>query len=494
MRFERLRYLLFKRGRHRPLTKHVREELGKRAKEILEENIFREGKDSGYTPPSGPIIPPWDNKPHFLYPFQWLWDTFFVAGWMDDTKQGIRDTEIFLKSQRKDGFLGHIRYNREVLAKGEYFPPANIYYKDGKLPEGEIISKITQPPNVAYGVSQLARKITDEREKRKFLKEVFPKIFKYHEYIYQKLVVDGLMVVIHPWQNGDDNSPKWDSIYQKIRSEDLHEKMEKWLGSLKIPYERLDLRLVHHSQRPIDKHYDIYLYLIWLYGKWGWNEKKILEESPFRVVDPLTNAVLLRANKELLEMARYLKRERETEKIAEWLRVTQKGLEKLWDEKEGLYFAVDLTSGNQIGIVTVSNYAPLFSQAIPEEKARRIAGRIRGMAKAHPLSFLVPSTDFEEITIFSPLRYWRGPTWIIMNAIIVDGLIFYGQTEEAKRILEDTLRLVAYQAEGAAKPGFYEYYNPWTGEGLGSPGQSWTAAAVMFLLERAEEVGLTHSG
>ncbi|MBM3209233.1 hypothetical protein FJZ40_02990 [Candidatus Shapirobacteria bacterium] len=140
--------------------------LKREAAQSLKRNIFREGKlDRDYTSAAGKTLP--FNR--FLYPFQWLWDTFFVSAWTPDIRQGIKDVRKFLAGQKSNGELGHIRYNREVLGKAYYFPPPNIYFRNGILPEkGEVTSRITQPPNVAYGIWELAKK----REKRTYLSPI----------------------------------------------------------------------------------------------------------------------------------------------------------------------------------------------------------------------------------------------------------------------------------------------------------------------------------
>ena len=67
--------------------------------------------------------------------------------------------------------------------------------------------------------------------------------------------------------------------------------------------------------------------------------------------------------------------------------------------------------------------------------------------------FLNPFFD----PFFDPFRYWQGPTWVNTNWLIIDGLQRYGFAGEAKKLRERTLEMVA-------KSGFYEYFNPLTGE------------------------------
>lgn len=444
--------------------------------EILDENVYHDGV-SGYTIPSGKIIPLGSNKAKFLYPFQWLWDTFFVAAWSGNVDQSISDIKNFLLGQRSDGFLGHIHYNRRVLSEGKYFPGPNIYYKDGVLPNnGEIISKITQPPNVSYCVWELAQKIKDAKKRKEFLNYIYPKIFNYHKYLYDKLTDGNLMVTIHPWQNGDDNSPKWDQIYQSIdTTTNIHLIVSDWLKGLNIPYVRFDLKLVDPKERPTNQYYDHFLYLIWLYGTWNWEEEVILKKSPFRVACPMTNAILLRSNQALMQIAEEVGETQDKKIIWKWIEKTKLGLDELWNEDFGLYFPKNLVTGEQIKIVTSASFIPIFSHEISKEKAQKLNDYLDKIKKDNPKIYLVPSTVPSETKYFDEYRYWRGPTWIIINELIWDGLEFYGFKELANQIRTDSIKLT--------RNNFYEYYNPFTGEGLGSPRQSWTAAAIIKMTE-----------
>lgn len=461
----------------KPNLENYLELLNIKAQNVLKDNLYRGKTDTGYTAASGQTLSPGETKPRFLYPFQWLWDTFFIAAWSSDINQSLKDINKFLASQRADGFLGHIRYNRDILARKEYFPPPNIYYPEGLPRSGEVISKITQPPNIAFGVWELAQKIPSSKKRLAFLKQTFPQIMKYHHYLYQNLVQDGLMVTIHPWQAGDDNSPKWDQIYRSIKPK--HRKIASWLKTLGLTYERVDTKIIHHSERPINPDYDIYLHLIWLYNQWHWDEKTILQKSPFRVCDPLTNSVLLRSNLCLLKIAKKLKAKDSYDTIKQWLRQTQKGLNQLWSKKDGLYYAKDLHHRRYLKVGTVSSLLPLFSRKIPAYKAALLAAKIRQLAVENPLIYLIPSTFPDQNRVFEPIRYWRGPVWIIINTLIADGLSFYGYRDLSKKIALDSLKLV-YQSTND-RGGFFEYFDPLTGSGLGSPLQSWTAAAVLSL-------------
>jgi glycogen debranching enzyme len=79
---------------------------------------------------------------------------------------------------------------------------------------------------------------------------------------------------------------------------------------------------------------------------------------------------------------------------------------------------------------------------------------------------------------FESRRYWRGPVWININWFLVRGLERLGLALEAGRLRKLTLELVA-------RSGFSEYYHPSTGEPLGSPAFSWSAALTLDFIATA---------
>ena len=81
---------------------------------------------------------------------------------------------------------------------------------------------------------------------------------------------------------------------------------------------------------------------------------------------------------------------------------------------------------------------------------------------------------------FDPRRYWRGPTWPVMNWLFWWALGQIGETERAAALRRVSL-------DQLADGGFGEYYEPFTGEPLGSADQSWTAAVALDWLSASEE-------
>ncbi|HEX2507937.1 MAG TPA: hypothetical protein VHK23_06420, partial [Miltoncostaeaceae bacterium] len=100
------------------------------------------------------------------------------------------------------------------------------------------------------------------------------------------------------------------------------------------------------------------------------------------------------------------------------------------------------------------------------------------------LPFPVPSVSAREPS-FRPAdtglplrRYWRGPSWPFTTRFAVDGLLRAGRVEEARDLAGRTAAVVL-------REGFREYFDPFSGRGIGARSFGVSAMALDCLL-RAE--------
>jgi hypothetical protein len=82
---------------------------------------------------------------------------------------------------------------------------------------------------------------------------------------------------------------------------------------------------------------------------------------------------------------------------------------------------------------------------------------------------------------FDRRRYWRGPIWAVVNFMIGEGLEESGHAALARRIGADTRRLIE-------TAGFFEYFDPLDGAGLGGRHFTWTAAMWLAWAGRQDPV------
>jgi hypothetical protein len=165
--------------------------------------------------------------------------------------------------------------------------------------------------------------------------------------------------------------------------------------------------------------------------------------------------------------------------------ITPRIVERLYDERRGLFQQIVRKDGERLTMprraVTWAALSPLALPDLPEEIGRRLVERHLLDPKRFWLPVPPPSVSAED-PCFSRRdrflflrRYWRGPTWINAAWLVWLGLVRLGYETEAV----DLAGRVARAVRGA---GLREYYDPFTGEGMGATDFSWSAL-VMELID-----------
>ena len=410
-------------------------ELDRRAREILESN-----DRGGYTVPNGRV-----------YPFQWNWDSAFVAlGFASfDQERAWREIETLFEAQWQDGFLPHIVFWRDDAG---YFPGPAVWATGRKPPT----SGITQPPVAASVIRSLWLRANDKDAFRPRLEALFPKLLAWHRWFVRVRdpLGKGLVLAVHPWETGRDNSPEWDAPSRVIDTSQVGE------------YQRRDTTHLDQSVRPTKLEYDRYLALVQFGRGTGWDQQRIAQENPFRVADVGMTMILLRANRDLLALAEELGRKQEADELRGFIARAEAGVDYLWDQQRESYCSRDVITGQSSGFVTSASFLCFYAGVRDQDRDRKMLAQLERIAAA--AKYLVPSLDPQDPG-FDSIRYWRGPVWAVVNYLIATGLADAGHARWAHRVRRDTRALI----EGA---GFFESYCPMTGRGTGGGDFSWTAA------------------
>jgi hypothetical protein len=254
-------------------------------------------------------------------------------------------------------------------------------------------------------------------------------------------------------------------------------------------YPRYDLQHVDDpSERPASAEYDRYLWLVKLIKRAGCDEGAIYRSHPFLVKDVLFSAILVAANEALLEIAEVVEApDEERELIVVWAGRGRQGLEKCWDEKHNLCLDYDLRADRPLRGRTVAGFAPLIAGGQSPQRLAALLGGLGSPAFAgHPeLRWPLPPSTSPQDRGFHPRSYWRGPTWPVVNWLLWWSLRQAGETGLAEGIRRAALDQII-------SGGFAEYFEPFTGEPLGSNNQSWTAAVVLdwLLSDSLREPGM----
>ncbi len=436
----------------------MKEKLVEKAKEILDAN-FQEG---GFTIPC-----------KGLYPFQWKWDSGFIAIGLAyyNVKNAKAEIETLLNAQWENGFIPHIVFHNE---SDTYFPGADFHLsKLHPLASKEYRSTgMTQPPVTGFVLQEMLKIADDKKDMLGFIASQIDKVYDNHKYFYSNRDIhnEGLVYIYHNWESGTDNSPIWDDIWETMNPPEY-------------TFERRDTTHVDASQRPSKREYDHYLHIIEIAKEHNYNDAKIAELSPFLVQDPLFNAMLIKSNAALIDLYEEIgNNEIKIAQLKEWQTKSISGFNaKLYDEELGAYVHYDLRNNRPIRFVSSSSFSPLYAGIPSKERAAKLVktmmDKFGGEDKYLCASF-DPTSDR-----FNPRKYWRGPVWINLNWMLYYGLKDYGYTDISERVKQDSIELIA-------KDGFYEYFDSrkeirkTENGGYGGNNFSWSAALLIDFLHQ----------
>ncbi|MEU3842339.1 hypothetical protein AB0E88_20210 [Streptomyces sp. NPDC028635] len=404
-----------------------------------------------------------------LYPHQWSWDSAFIAIGLRHLSplRAQRELETLLAAQWGDGRVPHIVFNPAVPFDA-YFPSPDFWRSAGAgraagAPRTVQTSGIVQPPVHALAAWLVHRADPELSRARGFLAGLYPRLAAWHRYLLHRrdLGGGGLVSVVHPWEQGMDNSPCWDAPLARVAPAPARS------------FCRADLEHSAAQDRPTDLDYGRYVRLAADYRDRGYADDK----GDFAVEDPAFNALLIASEHALARIAHELGAPGSARR-ARAERLTGVLVERLWDPARSQFFCRDVVGGGLIGERGVSGLIPLLLPALPREQAAALVATLTGPHFGlGTATRLVPSYDLLGES-FDPHRYWRGPAWFNTGWLIERGLRTHGERERADALAR---ALVAT----AAASGFAEYVDPYTGEPCGTPDFGWTAALTLDLLHGA---------
>ncbi len=352
-------------------------------------------------------------RPHRrTYPHLWLWDSCFHSiAWSSfgDERALIELTAVF-EGQLPNGFLPHMRYGRRT-------------YKRGPLPH---VSSFTQPPVYVRAIESARAAGLSPSEK------ILDGAARALDALWRLRMRDGLLVIVHPWEAGTDDSPRWDS----------------WVGSTS-----------------------------WRRRRWTKFDRHLLETAVFSddgtaIDNPEFAVAAASFNAIAADAALTLAR------LTDDHRWRDRGLalacaldERAWDEEEALWSDVVFAGPADVG----SSGAPTSDAVVPALCVANHEHQVAGLRQlTDPGRFGAPFGPRFAPPSHPAYRadaYWRGPAWPQLNYLLVLAARRCGQQPLADELATTTKRSVLSSR-------FAEYWNPETGEGLGAVPQTWAAVAA----------------
>ena len=182
------------------------------------------------------------------------------------------------------------------------------------------------------------------------------------------------------------------------------------------------------------------------------------------------------------EMAQQLGEEKAAADHSRRARRTMELVERfMWDERDGFYYDIDGRTHRKIRVKTPFGFMPLLSPFARRDRLERIVRDHLLNPREFWCEFPLPSTSLDHPE-FDPRNMFRGPTWVNINWMVIEGLTRSGFADEAARLTQKTLAMIGPHYRNGRRtrsPRLWEWYHPRTGEPLGNSQYGWTAAIAV---------------
>ena len=350
------------------------------------------------------------------YPWMWLWDSCFhsiVWGVLGDADRATRELEtVFIGQDPVSGFVPHMGYFGEPTVASDFWGRPGF-------------SSITQPPMFGHAIAELTRQGIDVPE------ALVDRCSKGLRFLVarRRRSVDGLIELVHPWESGADDCPRWDDLAGSPYS------LAGWKavkGSLLASIERTD------SGAPI-------------------------ANPAFPVASASFNALIAFNLMELASVTGDAWATDAATQLAEALDARWSAELRTWSDSGPTERGSGRcrTSDAQLGALVSRRPAArtaVFDDLVDPE--------------AHGGSFGPTGVHRQEPT-FDPGTYWRGPTWPQLGYLLWLAANRNGRADVAATLAAGLVR-------GAVTSGFAEYWHSDTGMGGGAVPQSWTTLMLLM--------------
>ncbi len=149
------------------------------------------------------------------------------------------------------------------------------------------------------------------------------------------------------------------------------------------------------------------------------------------------NAYLYKYETDFIESAKILKNKKEQKK---WEKKREERLKEfqglLWNEEIGFYFDFDYIAKKQNNFYSLAGFVPLWAGIATNEQAEKIVKHLPKFETNYGLTI----SDKESLRGTLEPQQWDYPSiWPPLEYLTVMGLIKYGYTKDAKRIIKKSL-------------------------------------------------------
>ncbi|GMQ86104.1 MAG: trehalase family glycosidase [Acidimicrobiia bacterium] len=352
----------------------------------------------------------WPNE--HVYPHLWLWDSCFhsIAWAALGDERAVRELEAVFVAQLPGGFVPHMRYATPSEHRGPL----------------EEASGYTQPPVYGHALATLSRQglaVPDP---------LLARVAAAYEYLWlERRTVGGLLEIVHPWEAGADDSPRWDA----------------WVGSTEWDRARwtvFDLELVEET----------------MFATTG----EATSNARFEAAPAAFNAIAAHGMRELASVGGDPVWSERADELSAAID------EQLWDTAQQLWSDIAVVGpGASTAVPTLDGVLPALATRNPDLAAKALDQLEDDTRFAAPFGLAYVARDHP---LYRPDLYWRGAAWPPLNHLARVAAVRWGRMDLADEIALMTRR-------GVISSGFAELWHPETGEARGAVPQTWAALAAV---------------
>ncbi len=364
----------------------------------------------------------WDDERGYCfpnrrsYPHLWLWDSCFhsIAWSAVGDARALTELEAVFAGQLPSGFLPHMRYASPTDPRGPL----------------RAVSSFTQPPVYARALRAAADAGLTPPQR------LWDAAATALDALWRLRLRDGLLVIVHPWESGADDSPRWDS----------------WVGSAR-----------------------------WRRRRWTRFDRRVLASTSFAATgEALDNRVFVAApaafNAIAADAATVLGEALGDESWSARGRALAAALDAAtWDDEIGMWADVAVRGGGaSVRVPTLDGLLPALSTTDPVKAARALDRLGDPRQFAGPFG---PRYLRLDDPLYRPRAYWRGGCWPQLTYLCVVAALRWNRGDLAEQLARSA-------GAGVERSRYAEYWDPETGRGHGARPQTWAAvvAATASLL------------
>ena len=357
------------------------------------------------------------------YPHLWLWDSCFHAiVWAHlQDQRAVTELESTLAGQLPGGLVPHMRYGGE--------PP------DTFLGPLESTSSLVQPPMFGHAIrvlQQCGMTVPDRAlvQARRGL-----------EWLWQhRRTEEGPLFVVHPWEAGNDHSPRWDDWGAPGRTPADYDRAARTAWNKE---------LMHDVTFADD-------------GAAVWSSGFVACPAGFNAYTAFN----------LAELGDAL----DDDELRGWANELAAAVDaRLWAPEERLWADAAVVGGGRSVRTPISDGIMAALVTADPDRAGLALDQLDDPHRfAAPFG---PANVARSHPAYDPGMYWRGAAWPNVNYLLWLALLRWNRTEHAEVLARMTLA-------GARTSGWAEYWNAETGAGRGARPQSWTGVVLPMTTAR----------